>query len=299
MGLRRLLPWWSRMAAKMFLARMPIPYGWWRALGIFRHGDMHDPVHAHKVFRHHLQRAFNGGLPRQGFTCLELGPGDSLLSGLVARAQGASRVYMVDAGDYVVRDIEPYRRMIGVLRNAGTPVPEAETAASIDELLAACNIVYLTDGIQSLSEIPTSSVDYVWSQVVLEHVPKVQFQDMLFQLHRVMRDDAMGSHSVDLRDHLGGGLNNLRFSDRTWEGDFFRDSGFYTNRIRYSEMLVMMEQAGFQIDVVRTQCWETLPTPRSVMARPYALLDEDELRVAEFEILMRPRSKEASLTVSG
>lgn len=296
--MKRYLPWWFRIGAKLVLARLPVPYQWWRMLDVFRHGDMHDPSHACSVFEAHFKRAVaKKALPKQ-FTCLELGPGDSLLSGLVARAFGASRVYMVDAGNYAVRDIAPYHRLAVLLRSRGMPVPEAENATQFDELLTRCGIVYLTKGVNSLRDIPSGVVDYVWSQVVLEHVPKMQFRELLYELRRVMSERAVGSHSIDLRDHLGGALNNLRFTERVWESNFFRRSGFYTNRIRFSEMVEIIKQAGFDVDIVRIHRWESLPTPREVLAEPFASLDDDELRVAEFEIVMRPCSVTAVGTMS-
>lgn len=287
-GMREQLPWWIRMGTKVVLARLPVPYQWWRTLGIFRHGDMHDPEHAYSVFETHLKRAITKKvLPRQ-FTCLELGPGDSLLSGVIAHAFGASRVYMVDAGDFATRDIEPYRRLASLLRSRGMPVPEAEGTAPRDELFAACGIVHLTGGVRSLRDIPPGTVDYVWSQVVLEHVPKRDFGELLSEMRRVMREDAIGSHSVDLRDHLGGALNNLRFSERVWESNFMATSGFYTNRIRCSEMLGLFKRAGFEVEVVQIDRWHCVPTPRAKLAKPFRNLTEEELRACGFDVLLRP-----------
>lgn len=286
--LRERLPWWLRMAGKMALARLPVPYGLWRAIGVFRHGDMHDPEHALAVFQAHLGRIEGRHTLPQDFVCLELGPGDSLLSGMVARAFGASKVYMVDAGDYVVRDVEPYRRLAKLLGDLGKPMPEVETAARFEEVLEICRIVHLTGGTRALADIPSGSVDYTWSQVVLEHVPRGEFPELLAQIRRVMQPDGVGTHSVDLRDHLGGGLNNLRFEDSVWEGAIFRGSGFYTNRLRCTEMLDKMAKAGFDVDVVRVERWDRLPTSRAAMSEPFASLDDDELRIAEFEIVMRP-----------
>lgn len=251
---------------------------------------MDDPVFAWKCFETHFTRAITKISLPQPFTCLELGPGDSLLTAVVARAFGASRIYMVDADDFVIRDIKPYRRLAVLLRRCKMPVHEVEDARTFEELIARCGIVYLTRGIDSLRDIPSGSVDYVWSQVVLEHVPRTQFWQLMCELRRLMNENSIGSHSIDLRDHLGGSLNHLRFSDRVWESAIFRRSGFYTNRIRFTEMIETMNHAGFDVDVVRVQRWETLPTPRAVMAEPYASLDDNELQVAEFEILMRPRS---------
>lgn len=289
MELKQYLPWWFKMAAKIALSRFPLPYGFWRSLGLFRHGDMTHPHRALDAFRIRFESAAAIRPLATGFVCLELGPGDSLLSGLVARAFGASRVYMVDNGNYVVHDMELYRQMAALLREQGMPVPEAEQASGLQELIEACGITHLTEGVHSLRKIPDRSVDYAWSQVVLEHVPRAEFCQLLTELRRVKSSQALGSHSIDLRDHLGGALNNLRFTDSLWESALFRRSGFYTNRIRYSEMLSLIDNAGFDVRVVRASRWEALPTPRHVMTERFASMDDDELQVAEFEIVMWPR----------
>jgi len=288
MTLRSRLPWWGRMAAKMLLARIPVSYRFWRSLGIFRHGDMHDPEHALAVFRAHLGRALRYRALASGFICLELGPGDSLLSGVVAAAMGASRVYMVDSGDYVVRDMEPYRRLTNVLRAQRLQVPHIEDCVDLAEVQRVCGIVHLTNGIEGLAQIPDDSVDYFWSQVVLEHIPRAEFSAMLRELRRITKASGMGSHSVDLGDHLGGALNNLRFSERAWESRFMSRSGFYTNRIRYSDMLKRFREAGFEVHVTDEVRRPRLHTPTGCMAEPYRSMDEDELRVAGFNVVLMP-----------
>ena len=87
------------------------------------------------------------------------------------------------------------------------------------------------------------------------------------------------SHNVDFMDHLGGSLNNLRFSEKVWENDFIANSGFYTNRIRYSEMAQIMGKAGFRIDASNFSSWQSLPTNRSDMAMPFNELSEEELNI--------------------
>ena len=293
MGLRQRVPWWAKMGAKIALSRIPVPYSLWRALGVFRHGDMHDPEHAFSVFKAHLDRALAYWPVRPGFTCLELGPGDSLLSGVVARAFGASRVYMVDSGDYAIKHVSPYRRLAALLHVRGMAVPEAERCSSIEELEQTCGIIYLNNGTRSLAEIEDGSIDYFWSQVVLEHVPRHEFPVLLRELRRIVCDSAVGSHSVDLRDHRGGALNSLRFSERAWESSFMSRSGFYTNRIRFRAMLEMFRGAGFDAHVVKAIRWEALPTPQHSLAEPYHSMDADDLRVAEFEVVMWPSAGEA------
>lgn len=289
MGVIARLPWWAKLGAKLVLARLPVPYGLWRRVGLFRHGEMNVPARAVKTFDAYYQRAASHATLPLGFRSLELGPGDSVLSGLVARAYGASHAWLVDASAFADTDVSACLKTVELLRAQGKSVPDIESAVSLSEVLQRSGVEYLTDGTASLASIPDASVDFCWSQVVLEHVPRAEFPRFLQELRRIAAPSAVGVHSIDFRDHLGGGLNNLRFSHSTWESGAFRGGGFYTNRIRPSEMLVMFAKAGFDVELVGQTRWSVMPIRRDQLACEFhALLDED-LIVAEIEIIVRPR----------
>jgi len=122
---------------------------------------------------------------------------------------------------------------------------------------------------------------------VLEHVRRAEFTTALAEMFRVLRPGGTGCHLVDLRDHLGGGLHNLRFSERVWEHPFLARSGFYTNRLRSHEILAMMEAAGFEAAVVHITRWPELPVPREAMTCQFSQLPDEELRIADFAVLLR------------
>jgi hypothetical protein len=123
---------------------------------------------------------------------------------------------------------------------------------------------------------------------VFEHIRERDFLPFMRELRRVLHPGGVCSHTVDLKDHLGGALNNLRFSAKTWEAEWMAGSGFYTNRIRFGAMCTMFAEAGFAIEVVSRDTWEALPTPRGKLAEPFARLDESELLVKGFQVLLRP-----------
>ncbi len=289
MGVITRLPWWAKLAAKLVLARLPVPYGLWRKLGLFRHGKMNVPVRALKVFDTYYQRAISHANLSPDFCSLELGPGDSVLSGLAARAYGAKRVWLVDAGVYAETDVEACRRMAALLEQEGRLLPDLSSARTLAEVIEHAGINYLSNGVASLTAIPDSSIDFFWSQVVLEHVAREEFVDLLRELRRVVAPNSVGVHGIDFRDHLSGGLNNMRFSSGIWESYLFRNSGFYTNRIRPSEMLAMFAAAGFDVDLVGQTRWPTMPIPRGQLAREFQFLLDEDLMVAEIEIIVRPR----------
>ena len=115
------------------------------------------------------------------------------------------------------------------------------------------------------------------------------FSKMAAELFRVLRPAGVSVHQIDLRDHLGGGLNNLRFSEALWEGRLFRNSGFYTNRIRFREMVAIFEGAGFDCQVTRIDRWEKLPTPRNSLDQQFRHVTEDDMLVRTFDVVLRRR----------
>lgn len=290
MGLITGLPWWTKLAAKLVLARLPVPYRLWRRLGLFCHGKMNVPERALKAFDTYYQSAISRTTLPPDFCSLELGPGDSVLCGLAARAYGAKRVWLVDAGVYAETDVEACRHMVALLKHQGRLLPDLSHARTLVEVIEHAGIDYLSSGVASLASIPDCSIDFFWSQVVLEHVAREEFIDLLRELRRIVTPNSVGVHGIDFRDHLGDGLNNLRFSSGIWESRLFRNSGFYTNRIRPSEMLTMFADAGFDVELVGQTRWPTMPIPRDQLAREFQVLLDEDLMVAEIEIIVRPRS---------
>jgi hypothetical protein len=283
--LKAVIPWYVKIAAKLALARIPLPYRLWKRIGIFDHGPMNKSDYAVRVFQSHYQ----AGHLEDGYTCVELGPGDSLLSALYARAHGAGRIYLVDAGRFASDDCSMYRMVATELKQAGYNVPVGFN--SVAEMLRLCRAEYLTNGVEALASIPARTVDFIWSQAVLEHIRLEEFPTMVAAWRRIIKEDGFASHAVDLKDHLNHALNHLRFSDARWESRLFRTSGFYTNRIRFGEMLQLFRQHGFSPVVTVQQRWEQLPTPRARLASRFRDLPDDELLVSGFTVVLRPEKK--------
>lgn len=248
---------------------------------------MDDPAYALAVFRRHFAR-FRPDGDRSGFTALELGPGDSVSSALIAWAHGAEATYLVDVGRFAREELAPYRALADALEAEGITPPDLDGIDTLEGLLARCRATYATSGLESLRELPDESIDFSWSQAVLEHVRRDELLPVLRELRRLLRPGGVSSHTIDLRDHLADALNHLRFSQRVWESEVMASAGFYTNRVRFAEFLRLFEQAGFAVETAEIVAWDHLPTARHKLASEFATLPEDELRIAVFDAILRP-----------
>lgn len=284
----RNIPWWARIGAKLLLSNLPIPYSWWRKMCLFRHGDMNLPEPAIEKFRVHIELARSVQPVPAGFTTLELGPGDSVLSVVIARTWGASAAIALDAGDFATRDMQPYLRAAEVLDRNGTKCPDLSGVRDFDEMLGCLNARYLTRGTASMAEIPDASIDYIWSCVVLEHVHRDEFAWMAREMRRVLKPGGVMAHSIDLRDHLGGGLNNLRFSAARWESRLFKHAGFYTNRLGFRDLVGLFEEAGFVWKTAQVDRWPAPPLRRELMQPEFRGRSDDDLCIAGFQLILWP-----------
>lgn len=287
MGSKIAIPWYVKIAAKLLLSRIPIDYGFWRNRSLFKHGDMAKPEYAYRVFKQHFKQ--NNISQKKNCVVLELGPGDSLFSALIANAHGISKIYLVDAGKFAIDDVSDYIQMAVYLRNIGCVPPEFNESTPIEDILNQCNATYMTNGINSLKAIPDNSVDVIWSQAVLDHVKLSDFTILIKEFRRIVRTNGICSHCIDLRDHLSSSLNHLRFSNRLWEAEFMSKSGFYTNRLRYHEIVKLFEKAGFSSKITNIQKWDKPPISKSKFSDHYKSMSDEELSISVFDIVSKPK----------
>jgi SAM-dependent methyltransferase len=280
------IPWWGKILTKLLLSRLPFGYSVWQRLGLFRHGDMDSSDYAIQVFNSHLNKSGFVGMLK-GKTVLELGPGDSIATAIIAAAHGAQAI-LLDTGAFARLEVVPYFALLRDLRERGLTVPNLEGCTNLEMILERCNARYLIKGLESFEDIPDNSVDLIFSQAVLEHVRKKDFFSTQIECRRVLKPNGICSHQVDLRDHLGGGLNNLRFTSKVWESDFFSKSGFYTNRIGCGEMIDICHKAKFTVDVHILSKWDSLPIARKELSNEFKSICDAELCISIFDIILRP-----------
>jgi SAM-dependent methyltransferase len=268
------LPWWLKLGTKLALARVGLHGARARALGIaepsFTTLETGRLLDAPELW---LQRARAAlGRPPRGL--LELGPGRMVLRAPVLAGMGFGPIWYVDPVDSAQTAPAPYQAAAKMARARGVAVPDLSGAADRGAVLARCDANLLTGGPESLSAIPDGSLDLVVSEVVLEHVRREDFAPLLAQLRRVTAPDGLGLHWVDFHDHLGGGLQHLRFSDTFWASPLVGRAGVYVNRLGLSALASRFRRAGFSVAVLDAMAWDGRPPgprrPHPDAARPAA-----------------------------
>tara|TARA_Y100001935_G_C17295618_1_gene505922 strand:- start:1586 stop:2356 length:771 start_codon:yes stop_codon:yes gene_type:complete len=255
-------------------------------MGLFEHGKMNSHVYSVDTFFSHLNRLSLSPENLKGLVILELGPGDSISTSIIASCFGAKTI-LLDAGDFVQKDLLEYSELINYLKKQGYKTSHLEDCHDFDDLLKATRTTYLTKGLKSYDSIPSDSIDIIISQAVLEHIRQHELEQTLRENKRILEKNGSCSHQIDLKDHLSSGLNNLRFKRRIWESNIFSQSGFYTNRVRFSALIEILKQIGFKVKVDEVNVWKKLPIKKEKLNQEFSVLSEEELLVKDFSILLK------------
>jgi len=277
MTLKTLIPWWLKIFAKIILSRFPISYATWRRFSLFRHSvpNANESATALKIIERYLSIARLYMSIEKGYNCLELGPGDSIITSLAAKKKGAEQYWLVDTQKFAYTDI---KHLIDTSLEMGIVHRNINNFHTTEDFLKYNKIQYKTKGMQSFTEIANSSIDLVWSKSVLEHIHVEKFENTLKELHRILKHNSVAVHSIDFRDHLSGSINNLRFNKTIWESYLFRNSGFYTNRLRPSQMIDLFSKNRFEVSIFHQDFNNKVSLPRNKLSKDYSDLSDDDLR---------------------
>jgi SAM-dependent methyltransferase len=259
----RRLPWWAKLYGKLALSWIPLKTPFFRRTGLYRHGAMMNPDSALRWYLDHVEEWALPHLSNStNLSILELGPGDSVSTALIAACRRQRETILVDSGQQADLNRSHYDSLIEVLSrlHPGKPILERmRSAPTLTDLLNICNARYLTKGLSSLRSLPEACVDVVFSAAVMEHILLKDVTPLLAELFRVLRPGGVMVHTIDFRDHLAESLNSLRFSERVWESAPFQNSGCYTNRLGADAFSQTIETLGFCPISRRDDVWDAIP----------------------------------------
>lgn len=122
--------------------------------------------------------------------------------------------------------------------------------ASPSALLAMLNI-RTRIGDARRTGLSAGTVDFVFSNVVLEHIPRIITAGLFSEFRRVATDHSVMSHYIGLKDQYASfdpsisPFNFLSYSERQWR--FLNNRMIPLNRLRIPEYRRLHEDAGYRI----------------------------------------------------
>lgn len=265
-----------------------------RALRPNHHGGgTLDARYCRGVWRGHwamLQRQGIRALPE---TILELGPGFSIGAGLTGLLDGAKRAWALDAFPFnnVDGTLAVLNDLIALADQAGEPVPDASEKAVLEADIralgqgrAGTRLRYIAPWTDA-SVVPAGTVDFVFSQAVLEHVadPLTIYESCATWL----RPGGWMCHVVDLSSHAitEDWNGHWALSDPLWAVIKGRHPDLI-NRYTASQHVAFAQRAGFTIvEAVRVETEDGIASDR--VAKRFKPLPDDDFRCRGLTLLAR------------
>jgi len=203
-----------------------------------------------------------------GKTFLEIGTGRTFNVPMGLWLCGAGKIITVDVNPYLRK--EQISNSVDLLARDGKMVNRifsdfiGETVFQerfnimlryknhFSELINATNIEYISKGNATALDLPDNSVDYFFSNYVLEHIPPDIIGSILLEARRVMRKDGLLIHIIDPSDHFAhhdysiSSINFLQYGEEEWH-NIAGNRFFYLNRLRAYEYYELFERYGIKI----------------------------------------------------
>lgn len=267
--------------------------------------DQYTVRYAERIFewqRREVEK-HRGGL--EGLRVLELGPGHTLVGGVLTYAHGARSYVGVDLFPVAGKGSSLYRALRKHLQDSPTLVPLAPGArARVLERFDAC---VKTEGEEARFDedkvawrcpvdaaklpFPDGSFDVVISNASFEH-----FEDPVAAVNecsRVLAPGGMGLHQIDLRDHrdFSNPLEFLCLEDEAWRAKFGPSDMFcYTNRFRKTDFEAAFRASGVEVRSVDVNMKTTVsPELRTRLHPRFRDRAQDDLEaVSACFVVVRP-----------
>jgi SAM-dependent methyltransferase len=217
----------------------------------------------------HLRTA---NVPVAGSTFFEMGTGWYPTFPFCFYLAGAGHVHTFDLNPHLKPDMtialaERLAKHVPLIaRESGRTEAEvsAQQIALVASLRSGVTLDVATKGVvnyrapadASRTGLPDASVAVVFSNSVLEHVPKQVIEDCLREAYRILEPGRIVFHSVNCGDHYAyvdpkvHQLHYLRFSEAAWKK--WNNTFLYQNRLRAVDFTKMAKRAGFEIEIDTT-----------------------------------------------
>jgi SAM-dependent methyltransferase len=128
---------------------------------------------------------------------------------------------------------------------------ELRQSGDLGELLSNSHIEYYAPADACTTGLKPDSVDLVYSNSVLEHIPREVISLLMKESYQVLKPGGLALHNVGCNDHYAffdksiSFVNFLQYSEQKWR--LWNNPIQYQNRLRAPEFVDLTIQAGFEV----------------------------------------------------
>jgi SAM-dependent methyltransferase len=251
------------------------------------------------------------GVDAESATLVEIGTGWYPTFPFCLYLAGAARVYTFDLNHLIKTDmvheladrLAAHVAMIAQVARRPEDEIKAEQVALAAALAGGASIAQATGGIvdyrapadASQTSMLAESVDIVFSNSVLEHVPAPLIEACFAEAWRILRPGGVMFHSVNCGDHYAytdrsiHQLHYLQFSEEEWAR--WNNEFLFQNRLRAIDFLAMARRAGFTIEVdTSVATAERLAQLEQIAVDPaFAHYTREQLAITTLDFVARKR----------
>lgn len=246
-----------------------------------------------------------------GARMLEIGTGWYTLFPFALYATGAARVVTVDLNRYLRPELTrqcvevlarpEHIEVLAATAGVGAGDVEHRLAKVARALAGGADVTAATDGVveyhapadASATTLADGSLDIVFSNSVLEHVPGPVITKIFVEARRLLRPGAVMIHGVNCGDHYAYGdgsidqLHYLAYSSRRWAK--WQNRFLYQNRLRASDFRTLATDAGFTIalDTSRAKPERLAQLERIKVHPEFARYGKDDLAITSIDFVAR------------
>jgi len=277
---------------------------------LFPLGTGGSSEYSFSVWIRHLEILRALGHSQMPHTVAELGPGSTLGAGIAALLSGSSEYYALDIQNYIGKDslLNDFESMLTIFKNRhceGIEFPHhILTEDILSKSLEESRINSIRNSIianGSDSEfikyyapwtdeklIVFESVDYIFSQCVLEHVDALK--ECYDAMHKWLRRDGFSSHLVDFQCHSFTKHWNGHWAYSTKEWNSIKGTNDWAiNRLPASKHNEFALNAGFQIINFKRRYATTKGLTREKLSSEFSYIQEEDLKTTFIDIFLRKK----------
>jgi SAM-dependent methyltransferase len=187
----------------------------------------------------------------------EFGAGWHLATAVACAMLGVNEVVTVDQvrlvdDEFVRRSIDTIAPQVAQTDRVTTAVASRTTEAA----LRCLGVRYEAPVDAAATGLPSGSFGFAMSTNTMEHIPEPEITPLFTECRRLLAPGGVLSLMIDYKDHYAlfdracGPHNFLRYSERAWRK--WSPKMHYQNRLRHSDHLRLVEEAGFEVVAVTT-----------------------------------------------